>query len=77
MLIQGEEAKPTSSSTTRAVVYQSRNVLNEDYDPTLGASFYVSKSLNDLNAAYGMVITPTHKQRHSMPDPKDPKQGHN
>lgn len=55
MLIQGEEAKSYIFQYYQGKgLINPRNVSNEDYDPTLGASFYVSKSLNDLNAAYGM-----------------------
>lgn len=54
-LIAGQEAQKFIYNyyQTKGMI-DHRSVMNEAYDPTLGATFYVSKSLNDAHATYGM-----------------------
>lgn len=55
MLIQGEQAQAFMLSyfLSKGLIIE-RHVHVEMYDPTLGAAFYVSKSLNSQHVAYDM-----------------------
>ena len=53
ILIQGEQVQAFMLSyfLSKGLIIE-RNVQVEPYDPTLGAAFYVSKSLNSQHVAY-------------------------
>ena len=55
ILIQGEQVQAFMLSyfLSKGLIIE-RNVQVEPYDPTLGAAFYVSKSLNSQHVAYDM-----------------------